>query len=133
MSPLKRVKILMYRLYQQRHRCFYCGINLADVDVDVTLDHVIPKSLSSYQDKITNVVACCRECNNVKGDRVPTADEEERLDNLNFAGEGKKYLDHEIERYYEALTRTPVYNKLGLHYKLTEIERRDSTPKKSRK
>lgn len=48
------------------HRCQYCGTRGSDL----TLDHVVPRSLggpTSWE----NVVACCRACNAKKRDRTP--------------------------------------------------------------
>ena len=54
---------------RDRYRCQYCGKRFAAIDL--TLDHVLPKSRggpSSWE----NLVACCRECNHIKNDRTPT-------------------------------------------------------------
>lgn len=48
--------------------CPYCKrqMNLRDVRLEPTRDHVIPKSLGGRA-----IVICCRQCNNIKGDMMP--------------------------------------------------------------
>lgn len=48
------------------HRCQYCGAT----DVMLTLDHVLPISRGGGH-SWTNLVACCVQCNNFKGNRTP--------------------------------------------------------------
>ena len=55
-------------LLRDRNTCQFCG----DVfpSSELTLDHVVPRSRggrSSWE----NLVACCYQCNNTKGDRTP--------------------------------------------------------------
>jgi 5-methylcytosine-specific restriction endonuclease McrA len=55
-------------LLRDRHTCQYCGEIFSPIEL--TLDHVIPRSRggkSSWE----NLVTCCRRCNNCKGDRLP--------------------------------------------------------------
>jgi 5-methylcytosine-specific restriction endonuclease McrA len=55
-------------LLRDRFTCQYCRRALSAGDL--TLDHVVPRSrggASSWE----NLVACCRRCNNRKGDRTP--------------------------------------------------------------
>ena len=61
---LSRKNILM----RDRYACQYCL--KSPPSVDLTLDHVIPRSRhgeSSWE----NLVACCHTCNNRKGNRTP--------------------------------------------------------------
>lgn len=51
-------------LRRDRHRCGYCG-HAAN-----TVDHVLPRSRGG-QNSWLNLVACCRACNNRKGDALP--------------------------------------------------------------
>ncbi len=46
--------------------CQYCGGN----GKELTIDHVIPLSMGG-EDSWGNCVACCKECNNKKGNRTP--------------------------------------------------------------
>lgn len=55
--------------------CFLCRLPLGD---DVTLDHVIPLAHGGTE-HYRNKVLAHGACNNAKGDRMPTADELERL------------------------------------------------------
>ena len=55
-------------LLRDRNTCQYCSLVLASGEL--TLDHVVPRSrggLSTWE----NLVACCYQCNNRKGDRTP--------------------------------------------------------------
>ncbi|GAA2092864.1 MULTISPECIES: HNH endonuclease [Brevibacterium] len=51
-------------LRRDAHRCAYCGRSAE------TVDHVMPRSRGG-QNTWTNLVACCRTCNSLKGDRTP--------------------------------------------------------------
>lgn len=51
-------------LRRDAHTCAYCGGGAN------TVDHVIPRSRGG-QNSWTNLVACCRACNNTKGNRTP--------------------------------------------------------------
>lgn len=51
-------------LRRDKHLCAYCGEGAN------TVDHVLPRSRGG-QNTWTNLVACCRSCNNVKGNRTP--------------------------------------------------------------
>ncbi len=55
-------------LLRDRHTCQFCGRVLPAVEL--TLDHVIPRSRGGHTDW-DNLVACCHTCNNLKGDRLP--------------------------------------------------------------
>jgi 5-methylcytosine-specific restriction endonuclease McrA len=52
-------------LRRDNHRCGYCG------GTANTIDHVLPRSRGG-KDSWENLVACCLNCNNLKGDRTPT-------------------------------------------------------------
>lgn len=63
-KSLSRKNILL----RDHNMCQYCG--RTSVPQDLTLDHVVPRSrggTSGWE----NLVACCRSCNNRKGDRTP--------------------------------------------------------------
>lgn len=59
----------------QGGRCFYCGEVMG---AKATFDHVIPRAYGGI-DSPANVVLAHRRCNLRKGDRLPTAEEVERL------------------------------------------------------
>lgn len=61
---LSRKNILM----RDRYTCQYC--HKSPPAVDLTLDHVIPRSRSG-ETTWENLVACCHSCNNKKGNRTP--------------------------------------------------------------
>lgn len=63
--PYRRIAPLSRRaVYARDHgRCQYCENNAESID------HVIPKSRGGRHEW-ENVVACCRRCNTVKGDRL---------------------------------------------------------------
>jgi 5-methylcytosine-specific restriction endonuclease McrA len=55
-------------LLRDRHTCQYCRQIFSPIEL--TLDHVVPRSRggkSSWE----NLVTCCRRSNNCKGDRLP--------------------------------------------------------------
>ena len=55
-------------LLRDRNTCQFCGRVFPAAEL--TLDHVVPRSRggrSSWE----NLVACCYQCNNRKGDRTP--------------------------------------------------------------
>jgi 5-methylcytosine-specific restriction endonuclease McrA len=55
-------------LLRDGNACQYCSVQLPAGRL--TLDHVIPRSRGG-QSTWENLVACCFECNNMKGDRTP--------------------------------------------------------------
>lgn len=55
--------------------CFYCG---QPVGAKATFDHVIPQCYGGTDD-LANIVLAHRRCNMLKGDRLPTVEEVERL------------------------------------------------------
>ena len=55
-------------LVRDRHTCQYCTRSYAANDL--TLDHVVARSRGG-KSTWENLVACCRRCNNRKGDRMP--------------------------------------------------------------
>lgn len=64
--PTQRVKFTKRTvLARDQHTCQYCGIQTRDL----TLDHVLPRTLGG-QTIWTNVVAACRKCNGRKGGRT---------------------------------------------------------------
>lgn len=54
-------------LARDGYRCQYCG--KVPRAADLTLDHVVPRSRGG-EHSWTNVVACCRRCNDKKGHRA---------------------------------------------------------------
>ena len=55
-------------VWRDKSICQYCGGRFCFVDL--TMDHVIPKSRGG--DKTwDNIVTCCKKCNNTKGNRTP--------------------------------------------------------------
>jgi 5-methylcytosine-specific restriction endonuclease McrA len=61
---LSRKNILM----RDRYTCQYCL--RASPQVELTLDHVVPRSRAG-ETTWENLVACCHICNNKKGNRTP--------------------------------------------------------------
>lgn len=65
--PLPEVKLSRPALMaRDEHTCQYCG----KPGKHLTVDHVIPRHLGGRH-TWENVVACCIECNNRKGNRTP--------------------------------------------------------------
>lgn len=54
-------------LQRDGYRCVYCGSPFPAADL--TLDHVEPR-MRGGDDSEGNLVACCRECNRLKGGRA---------------------------------------------------------------
>ncbi|MGE0172856.1 MAG: HNH endonuclease [Oligoflexales bacterium] len=50
----------------QTAKCYYCAVQLNPVIA--TMDHIIPLSSGGKSTK-SNVVACCKDCNNRKKDK----------------------------------------------------------------
>ena len=64
--PNQRVKFTKRTvLARDQHRCQYCGVPAREL----TLDHILPKTLGG-ETVWTNVVAACRKCNGTKGGRT---------------------------------------------------------------
>ena len=55
-------------LLRDRNTCQFCGRQFPASEL--TLDHVLPRSRGGHS-SWENLVACCYECNNSKGDRTP--------------------------------------------------------------
>lgn len=63
--PFKKVPLTKRNILRRDdYTCQYCGSH-----DDLTLDHVQPKSRGGL-DSWTNLVACCRRCNNAKNDQA---------------------------------------------------------------
>ena len=57
----------------QRGLCFYCLEEIPDQGKECTIDHIVPKSQGGTRE-FDNVVLCCPECNNLKGDSAVSAE-----------------------------------------------------------
>jgi 5-methylcytosine-specific restriction endonuclease McrA len=55
-------------LLRDRNTCQFCGRVFSSSEL--TLDHVVPRSRGGHS-TWENLVACCYQCNNTKGDRTP--------------------------------------------------------------
>ena len=55
-------------LWRDRNQCQYCGI--VEPPRDMTIDHVTPRSRGG-ENTWTNLVTCCKRCNQKKGSRTP--------------------------------------------------------------
>lgn len=74
-SRRKLVRLLLL----QNGLCFYCG-KLAPAE-ESNVDHVVPLSAGGSK-RFNNLVASHRTCNTLKDNRLPTANELERLKQL---------------------------------------------------
>ena len=54
-------------LLRDRNSCQYCGVLLPSSEL--TLDHIVPRSLGG-QSSWENLVACCHACNHKKGNQL---------------------------------------------------------------
>jgi 5-methylcytosine-specific restriction endonuclease McrA len=63
------VGLTKHRLFaRDRNVCAYCGVHF--VELDLTVEHILPVSRGGRHDW-TNVVTACRSCNTRKGNRRP--------------------------------------------------------------
>jgi 5-methylcytosine-specific restriction endonuclease McrA len=67
-NTLARGPTRRWVMARDRHQCQYCG--QFPPRSDLTLDHVLPRSLGGGH-TWENLVASCRRCNNHKGGRTP--------------------------------------------------------------
>lgn len=64
--PFKRVNLSRHNVFKRdRNRCVYCGSR-----EDLTIDHVLPRSLGG-RDSWDNLVTACQRCNARKGSMTP--------------------------------------------------------------
>jgi 5-methylcytosine-specific restriction endonuclease McrA len=64
--PYKTVMLSRQNVFKRdSHQCQYCGNRK-----ELTLDHVLPKSRGG-QTTWQNLVAACKRCNSLKGDKTP--------------------------------------------------------------
>jgi 5-methylcytosine-specific restriction endonuclease McrA len=89
-SGSKRVRIYM----RDGFRCQYCGERKNPVEL--TLDHILPRSRGGGGAAI-NVVTACRSCNQRKGSRTP---EEARMPLLTTQTALRAELDHVLLCHY---------------------------------
>tara|TARA_A100000172_G_scaffold74651_1_gene56919 strand:+ start:2993 stop:3499 length:507 start_codon:yes stop_codon:yes gene_type:complete len=55
-------------VWRDHNRCQYCADYFPSSEL--TLDHIVPRSRGG-KNSWTNLVACCKKCNQVKRDRTP--------------------------------------------------------------
>ena len=89
-KSLSRKNILL----RDHNTCQYCG--RAAPPQDLTLDHVVPRSRGGSSGW-ENLVACCRPCNNRKGDRTP---DEARMRLLKRPQSFNSHVNRQIIRYF---------------------------------
>lgn len=64
--PYKKVPLTRQNVFRRDgHKCGYC-----ESKIDLTIDHIIPKSRGG-ENTWKNLVTCCRKCNNKKDNRTP--------------------------------------------------------------
>jgi len=64
--PFKKVPLSRQNIFRRDgHKCGYCSSKK-----DLTLDHILPKSRGG-KNTWTNLVTCCKKCNNKKDDQTP--------------------------------------------------------------
>ena len=88
-KSLSRKSILL----RDHNTCQYCGRTASTADL--TLDHVVPRSRGGSSGW-ENLVACCRPCNNRKGDRTP---DEARMRLLKRPRPFSSHVNRQIIRY----------------------------------
>jgi 5-methylcytosine-specific restriction endonuclease McrA len=80
-------------LLRDHNTCQYCGRHSSPQEL--TLDHVVPRSRGGSSGW-ENLVACCRPCNNRKGDRTP---EEARMGLLKRPQSFNSHVNRQIIRF----------------------------------
>jgi 5-methylcytosine-specific restriction endonuclease McrA len=55
-------------IWRDKNQCQYCGV--IEDSKHLTLDHIVPKSRGG-ENTWTNLVTCCKKCNQEKRDRTP--------------------------------------------------------------
>lgn len=55
-------------LWRDKNQCQYCGV--IESPRDMTIDHVTPRSRGG-ENTWSNLVTCCKKCNQKKGNRTP--------------------------------------------------------------
>jgi hypothetical protein len=83
----RRGKRLLRLAKYQENRCFYCGtemlVDRPDTDpLRMSEDHFIPKSCGGTNN-VFNIVVAHAQCNSVKTNKLPTQEDQNRLDALN--------------------------------------------------
>ena len=89
-AGMKRVRIYM----RDQFRCQYCGERKNPVEL--TLDHILPRSRGGDSSQI-NVVTACVRCNQRKGSRTP---EEARMPLLTTQSALRVRLERVVECHY---------------------------------
>lgn len=65
-------------LERDKFRCFYCGVTSYGDNVELHVDHVVPRS-EGGKDIASNLATACAECNQQKGDTRLLPDTEEQV------------------------------------------------------
>jgi 5-methylcytosine-specific restriction endonuclease McrA len=92
--PFERTSLSRKNVLLRDHNtCQYCGRTATSQDL--TLDHVLPRSRGGSSGW-ENLVACCRPCNNRKGDRTP---DEARMRLLKRPQAFSMHVNRQIMRY----------------------------------
>ena len=55
-------------LWRDKNQCQYCGV--IESPREMTIDHVVPRSRGG-ENSWSNLVTCCKKCNQKKGNRTP--------------------------------------------------------------
>ncbi len=101
---MKRTRRLKRYLYNRDHRrCFYCEKPLTFRQM--TIDHVVSLSRGGTDD-VFNLVVCCRDCNDAKGDRPTEGAGELHIHLFKRAVRDGKIEDPPEEDVVEAIDQT---------------------------
>ncbi|WP_336526766.1 type II CRISPR RNA-guided endonuclease Cas9 [Campylobacter devanensis] len=121
----KNKDILKARLLiEQDYQCPYCNIKLNSSDIadnKVEIDHILPLSLS-FDDSYTNKVLTHKECNQLKGQRIPRSgflDDEWFVSHINSIPQSmsKRKRDNlfitldEFEKHIENIEKSRALNE----------------------
>ncbi len=111
-------------LIEQDYQCPYCNIKLNSSDIadnKVEIDHILPLSLS-FDDSYTNKVLTHKECNQLKGQRIPRSgflDDEWFVSHINSIPQSmsKRKRDNlfitldEFEKHIENIEKSRALNE----------------------
>ena len=101
--------------------CWYCGIKMSKFDGTFTVDHFISKA-DGGEDKIENLVPCCKSCNSSKRNKTL-----EQFRSFRSRPNGIYFTDAQI-RYLESIGVTLPKKEIRFYYEITEKELYDENP-----
>jgi hypothetical protein len=78
----RREQVIRTLIRRDGCQCVWCGRPLPERGPEVTVDHLVPKSVSGGM-RAVNLALCCRSCNRERGD-TPVDEWARRIERLEF-------------------------------------------------